>query len=102
MSKNIKDTLTETIGRLLEDLGCAPGCQDKAYLDFPSDPRFGDLSTNVALQLSKQLKKNPASIAAELSGRLKRSLQDDQALAGSVHDVKVEGAGFINFYLSNG
>jgi arginyl-tRNA synthetase len=102
MAKNIQDILTRTIARLLQDIDCAPGRQDKSYLDFPSDPRFGDLSTNVALQLSKQLKKNPVVIARELAERLTQVLQDEQGSAGDVREVKVEGAGFINFYLSDG
>ncbi len=101
MADNIQDILTRTIARLLQDLGCAADRQDKSHLDFPSDPRFGDLSTNTALQLSKQLKKNPVAIARELAERLTQALQDEQGAAGDVRDVKVEGAGFINFYLSD-
>jgi arginyl-tRNA synthetase len=69
-------------------------------LDIPADRRFGDLSSNIALRLSKSLKKPPRQIADSLVVRLKELL-GQSSLKDSIKDVKSEGAGFINFYFSN-
>jgi arginyl-tRNA synthetase len=57
------------------------------------DEQFGDYATNIALQISKQLGKNPRDIAAEIV----QQLQGRDELA----DVSVAGPGFINLRLSD-
>jgi arginyl-tRNA synthetase len=57
------------------------------------DPQFGDYSTNVAMQLAKQLGKNPREIADQLGAELRES--DDFS------DVSVAGPGFINIRLAD-
>jgi len=57
------------------------------------EEQFGDYSTNVALQLSKQLGKNPRQIGEELADRLRESL------AEPVSEVSVAGPGFLNLRL---
>ena len=52
------------------------------------EPQFGDFSTNIAMQLSKQLGKNPREIAEQLISELK--------LAGEFEQVSIAGPGFIN------
>lgn len=59
------------------------------------DEQFGDYATNVALQLSKQIGKNPREIAETLSAKLKGSLGDKLA------EVSVAGPGFLNLKLSD-
>lgn len=61
------------------------------------DEQFGDFSTNVALQLSKQLGKNPREIAEELAQKL-RSVQEPSL---EITDVSVAGPGFLNLTLSD-
>lgn len=62
-------------------------------IEVPPRKEFGDLSTNVAMKLAKQLKKNPREIAQEIAGLL---------IEDSVFDrIEVMGPGFINFFLSN-
>jgi len=56
------------------------------------EPQFGDYATNVAMQVSKQLKKNPREIAETLSEVLS---QTDSFL-----EVAVAGPGFINLRVS--
>jgi arginyl-tRNA synthetase len=70
------------------------------YLDLPTDSRFGDLSTNIALQLTKSPKESPRDIAALIIAMIKKFLKE--APAGAyVREIKCEGAGFINFYLED-
>ena len=57
-----------------------------------TDEQFGDYSTNAALQLGKQLNKNPREVAVAIAGKLhgKEGLE-----------VSIAGPGFINFKLSD-
>ncbi|HTB49099.1 MAG TPA: arginine--tRNA ligase [Verrucomicrobiae bacterium] len=59
------------------------------------EEQFGDYATNVALQLSKQLGKNPREIAEALAVKLR------EALAEQIREVTVAGPGFINLILSD-
>ncbi len=59
------------------------------------DEQFGDYATNVALQLSKQVGKNPREIAEALSARLRDTAGD------TVVEVSVAGPGFINLKVSD-
>ncbi|MDP2941701.1 MAG: arginine--tRNA ligase [Candidatus Omnitrophota bacterium] len=73
-----------------ENLGC--------ILDIPKDPGFGDFSTNIALNLSRKLKQRPQEIAARVIPGINELLRRDDILK-EIREIKVEGAGFINFYL---
>lgn len=57
------------------------------------DEQFGDYSTNVAMQLSKKLGKNPREIAVALASKL-----HDQE---GIEEVTVAGPGFINLKLTD-
>lgn len=59
------------------------------------DEQFGDFATNAALQLSKQLGKNPREIAEELAERLRT------IFAQQVQDITVAGPGFLNLRLTD-
>ena len=61
-------------------------------LERPKQARYGDYSTNAALQLAKTLKRQPRDLAAAVVAALERSPWIDR--------VEVAGAGFINLYLS--
>jgi arginyl-tRNA synthetase len=64
-------------------------------LERPRDPSHGDLATNVAMSVAKQLRRAPRQIAEELASRLDLS-------AAGVESVEVAGPGFLNFRLSPG
>lgn len=57
--------------------------------------QFGDFATNVALQLAKQVGKNPREVADQI----KTALQD--RLGATVADISIAGPGFINLALSD-
>jgi arginyl-tRNA synthetase len=59
------------------------------------EEQFGDYTTNVALQLSKQLGKNPREIGETLANKLRESLADN------VGTVTIAGPGFINLHLND-
>src|SRR5206468_1335023 len=65
-------------------------------VEVPSDPRFGDLSTNAALVLARAEGRPPHAIARLLVGRLEAA-----APAGWLQGPpEVAGPGFINFRLA--
>ncbi|MBC7512742.1 arginine--tRNA ligase [Candidatus Saccharibacteria bacterium] len=57
------------------------------------EPKFGDYSSNVALQLAGQLNRNPREVAQEIARALTAN--------GSFTSVEVAGPGFINVRLSD-
>jgi len=59
------------------------------------DEQFGDYATNVALQLAKQLGKNPREIADAVAAQIRENL------AERVVDVSVAGPGFLNLKLTD-
>ncbi len=65
---------------------------DAISLTHPENPEFGDYATNVALQLSKSLKKPPGIIAQELATAI--------PIDETIEKVEVAGPGFINIYIS--
>ncbi len=59
------------------------------------EEQFGDYATNIALQLAKQLGKNPREIAEALAVKTREKLTD------TLSDVSVAGPGFINLKLND-
>ena len=64
---------------------------NKIIIEVPKDKTFGDYSTNVALILTKILKKNPLEIANMIKDNIASSL---------IEKVEIAPPGFINLYLS--
>jgi arginyl-tRNA synthetase len=59
------------------------------HIERPKNPEHGDLSSNVAMQLARQLKRNPREIAQKLV----------EATAGKsslIESLTIAGAGFLN------
>ncbi len=100
MKNDIQDLLISVIKDSLKDLKLDKAYNEDLYLDTPADPRFGDLSTNIALKLSKLIKKSPPEIAKNIADAVKQNLEKGPG-RDYVKEVKVEGAGFINFYLND-
>jgi len=100
MRKNIQDLLLSIIKNSLSDLDLDKFYPGGLFLDLPSDPRFGDLSTNIAMQLARATEKSPHEVALNLLANIKRYLEKSPA-KDYVKEVKIEGAGFINFYFHN-
>ena len=66
MQNDIQEKLTALVSRCLEHLGWLEEYKENIPLDLPTDNRFGDFTVNIALKLSKILKRSPQLIAAEL------------------------------------
>jgi len=92
MKKQIRTIVETSLGEIYPELTTSNETVLRAEVDYPTQERFGDYTTNVALQLASILKKNPRQIAQALSDRLKKSPLFDA--------VEVAGPGFINFTLA--
>ncbi len=91
----IRNQVQELVRQSLPNLETVPAI----IVDIPSDKAHGELTCNVALQLSRVLKKNPMLIAADILLKLKSNL-DHHPLKDSFANIEVKQPGFINFYLS--
>lgn len=80
MNNKISDTIN---GIVLEEYGL----KVNAIL-LPTNHSFGDISTNIALQISSQISKSPPEIANFIAEKLKN--------IDGVNNVEVAGPGFIN------
>lgn len=62
-------------------------------VEVPKNKENGDYSTNVAMELTKVLRKNPREIAEEIVANIDKENIIDR--------IVIAGAGFINFYINN-
>ena len=74
----------------------APGIAPEIHIERPKNPEHGDLSSNVAMQLAKQLKRNPRELAQEFI----RAVSPDLIESGFATAFTVAGAGFLNIKLN--
>lgn len=65
--------------------------ESKIIIETPKDELHGDYSTNIALLLTKELKKNPIEIANQIKDGISSKIIDK---------IEVAKPGFINFYLN--
>ena len=72
------------------DLEISPG---RVTLERPKSTANGDYACNVAMQLARELKKNPREIAQEVISKLSNF--------SLIKKSEVAGPGFINFFLSD-
>ncbi|KUG26877.1 arginyl-trna synthetase [hydrocarbon metagenome] len=63
-------------------------------LSIPANPLHGDLSTNIAMILTKELKRNPRQIAEEIISNLDYD-------KNNISKIEIAGPGFINFTFTN-
>lgn len=87
----MKDYLKRKVNDALTKMGAG---KVELVFERPKEEKFGDLSTNAAMLLSKELKKNPRGIANEIISNME--LPDP-----FIKEVNIAGAGFINFFISN-
>jgi arginyl-tRNA synthetase len=84
------DTLRAALTRAAASLG-SPNAL--VLLERPKDPAHGDVATNLALTLAKELKAKPRDVAAKLLFSL-------ELPNGFVKKTEIAGPGFINFFLA--
>jgi arginyl-tRNA synthetase len=62
------------------------------HIERPKNPQHGDLSSNIALQLSKRLRRNPREIAEQFVA----ATADAVRASGVTESLTIAGAGFLN------
>ena len=87
----MSDALHDELARVARELGA----EDVSFvLERPREASHGDLATNLAMLLAKQLKSNPRALAEQIVSRLEL----DSSL---VAKTEIAGPGFINFWLAD-
>lgn len=84
IQQKIADALNKGFGL---DIG-----PNSIHIEQPADPKNGDFTTNMAMQLAKKVEMNPRQLAEKLVEAIGDTLD--------VERVEIAGPGFINFYLS--
>jgi arginyl-tRNA synthetase len=85
----MKESIIENLRAAAQKLGANI---DEISLEIPTNPDFGDFSTNLAMTLARDLKKSPMSIAEELL----QHFHDD-----SISRFEIKAPGFINFFVNS-
>lgn len=85
----MKDILKDIIKESLLKLNISKN-SDEIIIEVPKNNNHGDYSSNVAMQLVKELKKNPREIANEIIS----NISDDNII-----NMEIAGPGFINFFV---
>ena len=65
---------------------------EQIVIEIPKDKSHGDYSSNLAMQLTKVLRRNPREIAQGIIEALDKE-------AGNIDHVEIAGPGFINLFL---
>ncbi len=70
------------------------GVKDLSFsFEKPKQKQFGDLSTNIAMQMAAILKTNPRQIATEIQSFISIDPQ-------YIEKIDIAGSGFLNFFIS--
>jgi len=96
-SISIEEKLKIVINKVLESLGFN-SFKEEIELEIPKDRNLGDLSTNVALKISRRIKKNPLELADKIVEELKINI--DKQLKDEIRQI-INKDGFINFFFNN-
>lgn len=90
-----KAFLNELNGFIMQALLILEIKEENIKIEKTEDSSFGDFSSNIAMQLAKNLKRNPKELATEIVNELK----EIEGFADYVEKVEVAGPGFLNFFL---
>lgn len=90
IEKVVENAVTKAVAAgELPDIGIP-----QIMLERPKEEAFGDLSTNLAMQMAKQAKTTPRNLAQII-------VKNADTRGTYINRVEIAGPGFINFYLNN-
>jgi arginyl-tRNA synthetase len=80
--------------KIIEDSARTLGVEELPVIEIeiPRNDKFGDISTTIAMNLSRQLKKSPKIIASEIVDSIQEKTLFEK--------IEIAGPGFINFTFS--
>lgn len=87
---NIEKILVGNIEKVLEEKFQIKE-EGLVMVEIPKSNANGDYSSNVAMRLSKALKKAPVMIASEIKEELEK--------VGTIEKIEIAGPGFMNFWI---
>ncbi len=88
----IEDRIIEAIRKAVKEKLDFEADEGMIMLEIPKDNKNGDYSSNIAMRLTKQLKRKPQEIASII----KDALLDELDI---IESIEIAGPGFINFSL---
>ena len=86
----VKTHLIQSLHSALQRLGYT---ETSVQITTAKNPKFGDLSTNLAFSLSKQVGIKPIEVAIQIQSHLKPNPE-------IIREVTVTEPGFINFHIN--
>lgn len=98
MYSDIRQQLHVVITKAVTDLYPQAGTPN-ILIETPGDKQHGEYTCNIALQLSRILKKNPVAIAGEITPKIS-ALLAGTPIARLIGTIEVKPPGFINVFLS--
>lgn len=87
----IEKELIQSIKDAVKKLYDLDNVDSLIMIEIPKDQSNGDYSTNIAMRLTKVLKRKPQEIAMELKGAI---------FSQSIEHIDIAGPGFINFWMN--
>src|SRR5258706_4702140 len=73
----------------------APDVSVEIHIERPKNPDHGDLSSNIAMQVARQLKRNPREVAQEFIEATATAVRE----SGFAKRFEIAGPGFLNVRL---
>jgi arginyl-tRNA synthetase len=89
---NIFEQLKLAINQIVQDLFAVLPNQNQLSIEFPKNPEHGDLSSNVAMIIAKDLGQPPMLIAEQIKQKLEK--------LDYVENISIASPGFINLTLA--
>ena len=96
MKNEISDCLKEAWKIIKEENNFSSDIRIKFIVMETKEQRFGDLSSNVAMQLAKQVNRQPMDLAELFIKKLEELARSGPVLFSS---IQAHAPGFINFFL---
>ena len=90
MKEVIKDQIIELIKREFPEV---ENIKHKIKIDIPKNEKYGDIATNIAFLLSKNLNRKPYEVALQIKKILDKSHLFEK--------IEIAGGGFINLFFSS-
>jgi len=91
----IEEVLIQSINEVIQEKFDQNVDQGMIMIEIPKDNANGDYSTNIAMRLTKLLKRKPSEIAQDIVDGLNTKLNN-------VDKIEIAGVGFINFFMKKG
>ncbi|MBQ1482172.1 MAG: arginine--tRNA ligase, partial [Erysipelotrichaceae bacterium] len=89
---NIEEKIVNELKQIIADLYDMQPQEGLVMIEIPKESSNGDYSTNIAMRLTKILKRRPQEIAAQIKDELLKRLS-------IIDSIDIAGPGFINFWL---